>query len=451
MIEYVFPVDMLSLVRRELLDSSPNEAAAVLLAQSCFTQARLRFLVRESISIPREHYTVQTPVALCVSPLFLAPIIKRARTEGLSLVLAHSHPFSQGHVRFSTVDDEGENKLMPSIFARTAEQPHGALVLGIKGFDARTWTGRDGSVSPVHRLVEVGRHFTIHERDASFDREAVPPFFDRSVRAFGEAGQRTLAALHVAIVGVGGTGSIVAEQLAHLGTGHIHLLDYDRLEETNLNRVVGSFSSQVGIPKVEVALKHIRRIREDILVSSVQGDVLSARDARGLLDSDIIFCCTDSHGSRFVLNQIAYQFMIPVIDMGVRIQVVDGQVEGMSGRIQMLAPGLACLVCQEFLDPAAVRRDLLTQTERAADPYIVGAAVAQPAVISLNGTVASLAVTMMLSAVTGFPSDARHQVYVGTRGVVRTAESLPQKDCVVCSGRGALGRGDSWSMPGRPD
>jgi len=168
-----------------------------------------------------------------------------------------------------------------------------------------------------------------------------------------------------------------------------------------------------------------------------------------LLNVDFIMCCTDTQGSRAVINQIAYQYLIPAIDIGVRIDALAGEVKSVSGRVQMLAPGLACLVCQSLLDPEVVRHDLLSEEERQRDPYIVGAQEPQPSVISLNGTVSSLAVTMFLAATLGVPLEARHQIYIADRGVVRAVASSPLPDCVVCSLRGSLARGDLWNLPWR--
>jgi molybdopterin/thiamine biosynthesis adenylyltransferase len=273
--------------------------------------------------------------------------------------------------------------------------------------------------------------------------------FDRNIRAFGEEGQRLLHRLVFAVVGVGGTGSIIVEQLAHLGVQDLILLDFDRLEDTNLNRVVGARPLNVGEYKVNSASDLARRIREGINCTPIVGNVLNRTDARRLLDADFIFCCTDSHGSRHVLNQIAYQFMKPVIDVGVTIDARDKAAARVSGRVQLLAPGMPCLTCQNLLDPEQVRRDLLSDEERSKDPYILGAHEPQPAVISLNGTVASMAVTMMLATTTSFPSASRHQVFLGDRGVVRSVDSRTEANCVVCSAQGALGRGDNWPMPGR--
>src|SRR5438128_6240364 len=115
----------------------------------------------------------------------------------------------------------------------------------------------------------------------------------------------------------------------------------------------------------------------------------------------------------------------------------------------MLAPTLGCLVCGQILDADAVRHDFMTDEQRRADPYFVGAHVPQPSVVSFNATMASLAVTMFLSAVTNVPMEARLQFYNGISGTVRAAKQNPDAACIVCSPRGALARGDEWSLPER--
>src|SRR5206468_1741580 len=90
--------------------------------------------------------------------------------------------------------------------------------------------------------------------------EASEVSFDRQVRAFGAAGQDRLREMRVGIVGLGGTGSIVLEQLAHLGVRRFLLMDPDFVERTNLNRLVGSTESDVGKSKVEVATAYAKRI-----------------------------------------------------------------------------------------------------------------------------------------------------------------------------------------------
>jgi molybdopterin/thiamine biosynthesis adenylyltransferase len=439
---------MLGALRAELLASAPSEAAALLLAGHAGKDEDSRLLVRESFAVPSEGYQVQERFRVVIDPSFMMPILKNARRERLSLVLTHTHPFADS-AHFSSVDNEGEQVLMPVFFSRTGDSPHGALLVTAKEASGRIWTRRERMPDKLSPIVEVGRNLRIHDPYRAQSSEFSPQF-DRSVRALGRDGQAMLASLSLGVVGLGGMGSVVAEQLAHLGVGKLVLLDPDRLEETNLNRVVGATQKDLGRPKVEIAADRARQVSPRIEVTPIEGDVIRSGDARRLLSCDFLFCCTDSHGSRAVINQIAYQYMIPTIDLGIRVQVREGTVESITGRVQMLAPGLPCLVCDELLDPEEVRRDLLSEEARARDPYIVGAREPQPAVISLNSTVASLGVTMLLSAAAGLRIAARHQLVLFGKGIVRTVAGDPSSNCVVCSVRGAFARGDTWPMAGRP-
>jgi len=435
-------------LRSALLSAAPQEAAALLLAGWAGAGDQTRLLVREHFVVPAQAYQAQERLRAVIHPSFIMPLLKRARNESLSLILTHTHPFAVD-AHFSSVDDEGERVLMPALFSRTGDCPHGALVITSEDCSARIWTKRNAEPQHLSPVIEVGRHLRIHDRLGN-SSPTISEQFDRSVRAFGAEGQATLASLSIGIIGLGGIGSVVAEQLAHLGVRKLLLLDPDVLEETNLNRLIGATRLDIGRPKVEVAADLIRRINPQIEATAILGDVIMSNDARRILSSDFLFCCTDSHGSRAVINQLAYQYMIPAIDLGVRVQVRAGTVESVTGRIQMLAPGLPCLVCHNLLDPEEVRRDLLSEEARTRDPYIVGAVEPQPAVISLNSTVASLGVTMMLSAVVGLPGPARHQLVLFNRSVVRAVASDPLPKCVVCSINGMLGRGDTWPMAGRP-
>ena len=242
---------------------------------------------------------------------------------------------------------------------------------------------------------------------------------------------------------------VVASQLAHLGVGDMLLVDPDKVEETNLNRLVGSTPADVGRSKVEVAARHIQAISPGTKVKGVAGDVVDDHVAKELLGVDFIFACTDSHASRAVLNQLAYQYLIPCIDMGVGIHVNVDAIRFIAGRVQMLSAGLPCLICTDKLDFEQVRREMLTEEQRKADQYIQGAAVPQPAVISLNSSMSSAAVTMFLASVAGVPSAARMLSYDGKLGTMRAAAMDPRPGCIACSEEGGLGLGDSWALPTR--
>jgi molybdopterin-synthase adenylyltransferase len=447
-----FPAGGVGKVRETLLADVPLESAQFLFARPIRTPLGVwRLIVCDSLEIDNRDYLLRTEVALDVAPRAVAAAMQRARAEGLSIIVAHSHPLA--HVVLpSDRDRAGEALLLEAFRRRIPDVPHARMIVGPDALNAALF-GPQADESPVS-VIEVGSELTTfrldHGRELNDLESTGTGHFDRQVKAFGAEGQLTLGALNVAIVGLGGTGSVVAQQLAHLGISHFMLIDPDTVEATNLNRVVGTHGrDDVGRAKVDVASEMISSINSSASVQALRSDVRDSSTARRILDADVFFACTDSHGSRAVLAQLAYQYWLPGFDIGVAIHVEDGSVTHVSGRVQMLAPSLPCLLCGGVLDPEAVRQDLLSDRARALDHYIVGAPTPQPAVISVNSTASSLAVTMFLSATVGVPFAARHIRLRLESGVTSRVEVTAHPECPVCSAHGTLGRGDSWSSPGR--
>jgi molybdopterin-synthase adenylyltransferase len=103
-----------------------------------------------------------------------------------------------------------------------------------------------------------------------------------------------------------------------------------------------------------------------------------------------------------------------------------------------------------MLSPQEVRWDLSNERQRAADPYFSGRAnITQPAVISLNSTVASHAVTMFLAAVAGIPTDVRSQLVRGIPGITRALATAPREGCITCSKDAYYGKGALHELPCR--
>jgi molybdopterin-synthase adenylyltransferase len=421
---------------------SELESCAILLAAPPISSARASFIVRETYIAPQDAYDVRTSTRAQLKPGFIVPMVQRAREQRLSVVFVHTHPFADGLPSFSPIDDIGETALQEFLARRVSDLPHAALVLGADGCTARLL-----GVSEPLDVIQVGA--TVVRMSGASGDSIVDTFWDRQVRAFGVDGQRAVRSARVAIIGLGGTGSVVAQQLAHLGVSDFVLIDPDVVDETNLNRLVGATFQNVGHEKVSVAKRSIERVNSSASVQAIRGDVTDLRVADALLNTDAMFGCTDSHASRAILNQLAYQYFVPLFDVGVGIVAHAGQVTHIAGRAQMASPGLACLVCGGVIDSDAVRRELQSEAHRAADPYISGFTEPQPAVISLNSTMASFAVTMFMSAFTSVPGEARLQYYNGLTGSVRAATVRADPTCVVCSAAGALGMGHGWNLPGR--
>jgi hypothetical protein len=443
MIKLVFPQqDLSELV--QAFRANELESFAFILARPALSAPKGWRLLVNSIHLPEpEDYEIRSKTLVRPGAAFRLRIEKQARREGLALIYCHSHPRDPGIPSFSALDDETEKPLAAYSRKRVGEVPHVALLIGAEGVRAREL----GGAAPVE-VFEIGRRVIRH-----FPVEVAPVAeqFDRQVRAFGEEGQRAIQALRVAIVGLGGTGSVIAQQLAHLGVCKFLLIDPDTLDKTNRNRVVGILKGDVGRAKVLIARRMIKQLVSNAEVTVKQGDVLEKDTGMLLTGVDFIFCCTDSHGSRHFINQLAYQYFIPCIDMGVVITTDGGRVTHFGGRTHMLAPGLSCLVCTDgVLSPQEVRWDLSNERQRAADPYFSGRAnITQPAVISLNSTVASHAVTMFLAAVAGIPTDVRSQLVRGIPGITRALATAPRKGCITCSKDAYYGKGALHELPCR--
>jgi molybdopterin/thiamine biosynthesis adenylyltransferase len=429
-------------IKAELCGGETEKCSILLANQTTRSDGTQRLIVREIQWPSASDYARIGKLEAELKPEYVARVTKRAKRENSALIFVHSHPGVHAPY-FSSIDDAGEKHLSSFLGRRHPHLTHAALVVSAGGTRARGL-----GTSEEIRVISVGA-----TRNILFDPTSVNAVlseeFDRQVRAFGEQGQRKLGQLKIAIIGLGGTGSIVAQELVHLGVRDFVLVDPDVIETTNLNRVPNATAADVGKPKTEIAARYIRTIDKSAEIQRIDEDVIETKTARRLLDADILFGCTDSHGSRAVLQQIAYQYMIPFIDIGVTLIAKEGSMTHVYGRAQLLAPGLACFTCSSLLDPNQVRQDMLTAFERQADPYIQGTREPAPAVISLNGTVSSLAVTMFLSVVAGMPMQARHVLYNAITSVMRAVRATPKDDCYVCSRRGAFARGDSWPIFGR--
>jgi molybdopterin/thiamine biosynthesis adenylyltransferase len=424
------------------LAATPDLETVLIVSGSVRSQGDVaRFVVRDLDVPDAAAYNRRSAIAAELTSQYLGPVVRRRRGVHGFIGFIHCHP-GRARPKFSALDDRGEGALAPFLERQFDSSLHVSMIVG-----AEEWTARQIGTSAPLRVVRVGRHITELTAAESISLELS---HERQVQVFGAEGQRALARLRFSVVGLGGTGSLVAQALAYLGVRQLRLLDFDTVELSNLNRLIGARPVDVGKSKVSVVAAHLNAIAPDCKVDAVVGDVTGSDVALSLLEDDIVFSCTDSHGSRAVLNQLAYQYYLPCFDTGVSIHsAADGHVQRVTGRAQMLSPGLGCLTCGSLLDPDEVRRDLMTPAQRRADPYFVGQRIPQPAVVSINSTAASLSVTMALAAISRFPVSARMQVYDAMQGTVRSTQISPVADCIVCSKRGALGRGASWHLPTR--
>jgi molybdopterin/thiamine biosynthesis adenylyltransferase len=409
---------------------------------------------RHIIPIPGDGYLARTPVHLEVAPRFINEVLDLAQNR-LAVVVAHSHPGGLT-TQFSTSDDYGETRLMGVFADLIPNAPHSSLLFSDEGIIGRYWDGRRFLPMPPIRVVGPTLQFgsrlspTPPRPKRATGRGTENGVHARQVLAFGEDTQRRLEATRVGIVGLGGTGSCVAEQLVRLGVEEVLLVDPDRFEPSNLTRVYGSVAADLkkGPLKTEIARRNLRAINPGLKVATESSSVISRRTISRLVDQDVVFCCTDNEASRAVLNRFSYQYYTPVIDIGTRIVAENDIIIGAAGRVTLIAPGLPCLWCGFHLDATRIRNEVMEPGERAklvAQGYVEGLDVTGPSVISVNSTVASMSCTMLIGMLTPFsqvPQSSPEQVYDAIDGTVFRVSAESSPECHVCGRRGVTGLGD---------
>ena len=261
--------------------------------------------------------------------------------------------------------------------------------------------------------------------------------FDRQVRFFGKEGQERLADARVTVVGVGGLGSHVVQQLAFLGVRAIALIDVKELVLTNRNRLVGAreYDSIPGTRKVDIAERTIKAIDGSIVVDKVFDSFVSKRGFTALVGTDYVFGCLDSEGARLVLTELCAAYSKPYVDAS--SDIVPGDSVHYGGQVCIAWSGNGCLSCMDVLDRAWAEVELAGPDERQRRAEIYGIrgdllGDIGPSVVSINGVVASLAVTEFMLGVTGIREPYRLLTYHGRTGKVTVSTDSPAPDCYYC-------------------
>jgi len=260
---------------------------------------------------------------------------------------------------------------------------------------------------------------------------------DRNIRFFGKGGQDRLRAATVTVVGAGGLGSHVCQQLAYLGVGEIRVIDYEELDVTNLNRYVTAHADDPvpGSRKVDLCERLIHRIDPTIVVRKVHAPLRSAEAFEATQTADYVFGCLDNEGSRLVLTEICSAYTRPYFDLATEIIPGDEPIYG--GRVCIAWDGNGCLVCLDEIDLQDAQHDLANAAARRDVRAIYGVAAEDldskgPSVVSVNGVIASLGVTEFMLMATGIREPRRLLTYRGHLGIVAASADRPNHDCYYC-------------------
>ena len=428
---------------------SPTERAAYLLCGLAVGSDETRLLVREVIPIPDADVTSASAAHISIPVTTYVKWLKRADETKQCLVFVHSHP--EGYLKFSPQDDSEEPDFFRTAYTRIKKTGmHASIVLTDPShIIGRVWLP-DGSHVPLECIRILGRRFRFVRDYAGADPQEA--FFDRQIRAFGQEFQPVLRALHVAVVGAGGTGSAICEQLIRLGIGSVTVIDGGEFEVSNIGRVYGSLATDDGINKPNIVKRLANSVGVGTAVTTIYKPITFKSAFRYLKDCDVVFGCTDDQVGRSLLSAFARYYLTPVFDMGVAINPnEDGSIERIEGRVTTLLAGTACLYCRNRISPQGVRAESIHELDPAQaaalrrEGYLLGVQEHAPSVIPFTTAIASVAISELLHRLTGFMGDDRvtsEVIYRMDWNRIRTNCTPPEPGC-VCSNRAKWGVGDT--------
>ena len=440
-------------VRRHLFPSDGLEAAAILVCTRT-PGPRLRLLVRNVILVPYSACKRRERDAITWPGEYLEQAIDLAEPSGATIVLIHSHP--GGLFAFSQADDESDCAVIPSLFQAFGAL-HGSAIMTIDGaVRARLY---DPSIRdrPVNLVTVAGDDLSYW-----WDDKATPAGPGNRPVAFTGSMTAELGCLSALVIGVSGTGSIVGEQLVRLGFGRVSVVDFDRLELKNLNRILNSkrADAEMNRLKVDAFAEAATSFRGEGVVIPVPASIATRDAVLAAAQCDVIFCCVDTLEARHIADLIAATFLLPLFDVGVVIPVrKEGDtfaIADVCGRIDYVHPGGSTLQDRGVYTPESLRGEYLRQVapeahqEELKAGYLKGIVEEAPAVISLNMRAAAACVNEFVARAYPFRLDS-NRLYARTQfSLTACEEEYFPEDAFACTSNLLLARGDSEPLLGLP-
>ncbi|MCS6923264.1 MAG: ThiF family adenylyltransferase, partial [Fimbriimonadales bacterium] len=346
--------------------------------------------------------------------------------------------------RFSKIDDRSDLQKFQTTQSMSPPFRHGSLVFGSDmSFEGRFWDYQRAQMAPIVRLRVLSAPLETRYGTGLqplWLHTAEQAVYDRQIRALGAEGQAMLSGLRVAIVGAGGLGSQIANALTLLGVGQILLLDPDRLELSNLNRVVGASYAQAqrGWRKVLALAQRLNRARppETRTVIPLPMDARSPRALAQLLGCDLLIGAVDSAVVRQYLNTVAMCALMPYLDAGVGIRSEHGKLAQGGGQVQVILPGAtACLACVQRGIRQSVEEQLTPHQRDLAirGGYIQGETIPNPQVVFLNGVVGNLLSWELVKLATGCAPVMPYVYYDLLAQQVYPVRAERNPECLLCA------------------
>jgi len=437
-------------LQKHLFPGDGKEAVAVALCGRYVHRNICKLMVHELHLIPYTDCTIREPDLIQWNTKKLQSIFEKAHLKNLSVLKIHSHP--TGYERFSSTDDKSDEEFFTSAYGWINDEgPHASAVMLPDGeIFARMYLSGDYS-TPIDKIIVVGDDIKFYP---SGSETKISESGKRTAQAFGNKTYQILKNLKIGVIGCSGTGSPVIEQLARLGVRELVIVDPDKVEFKNLNRILHTSVSDVheNRYKVDVIKEGIDKMGLGTVVNAYRENLYDNKDlVMELAGCDFLFGCMDSVDGRHLLNQLATFYIVPYLDLGVKLEA-DGKggISKICGSTHYLQPGKSSLISRgvytlEDLKAAGqLRRNPEEFESLLKNAYIKNINVDRPAVISVNMLVSSLGVNEFLNRMHPFKTGALKDYAINTidlteNYIINSSEDEKKQDLYLMK---KVGRGN---------
>lgn len=388
------------LLKKHLFSGDNKEAVAIALCGRSIFNGNHTLLVHELLLVPYERCYDRKPDRVSWPTDIINPFLERAMANEWAILKIHCHPGY--YEQFSDVDDQSDFSLFKSIHAWLDDDlPHASCIMLPNGRIFGRFFIDEKKIEIVHQISVAGS--TIHNWYYDAERPYNEDLQTRNLQAFGKKTIQMLSKMKIGIVGCSGTGSPTIEQLKRYGVGTLVLVDPDFVDFLNLNRIIVSNFSDAKNKrlKTEVMKRGIEEVGFGTRVITFPSHISYVEVIKELADCDIVFSCVDGAEGRHILNLISSFYVIPLIDMGVKLKAVEqGGIDSIYGSVHFVQPGGSSLLSRgqynlEKMRSEAIRRSNNEEAKR--NQYLANVNESNPAVISINVQVSSAAVNEFLA------------------------------------------------------
>lgn len=439
--DLIIPEEMGRSIRSTVFSVENREGWTFGLARVIRVGRALRFVMVGTEPAEEQDYDCRSVAGLTLTDEASSRFnLVSADAARLGLIPVHIHSHPAGIPDFSGHDDRAELELHE--WLRSQGQPWLLSVVMAPGHAPRARLWRDGLPWTCGMRMGLQR-WRKPQEDGMTD--TLPLLALDRQRAFGPGLAQAAPLLKVGIVGVGGVGMPVAEMLARSGFTDFVLIDPDRVEEVNLNRLGHAYRRDVGRPKVSLCRSVIMRAcaavgtKPRVRTFFEDVNLLGKSAEKTLCQCDVLLALTDDELSRIACLKFALDKGIEYLQAGVGIFQEEGRITATAVEFAGAEAGRFCPICTGRLSPAQASIDARRYVggevaERArAEGYIPEEPA--PSVMSLNAVAAGALVLEMQKRMAGLGGAVdlwQHDFLSGRTLFEQHIEEKLDGGCLVC-------------------